>query len=234
MANTIARRRARCYGERMSDLPRSWMEEARAPLEGPSPSGDWPRNALRWTLLRAAVGAGAPNARLAASLREAPERVSRLGLTGPVPLAADHDVAAFDCGVEKLNRQLAAAAAAGAAPERSTHVLAHGARIAAFYATRPVWAHRANDPAGERLGLVLVSSLGVDLAWRKPGLARALVGSVLNQVFGEERYRSAPALVGFSLDPPVQRFFRQCGARALGEAIHGEGVLVLRKDVLAG
>lgn len=215
----------------MPDLPRTWMEEARAPIEGPSRSGDWPLNALRWALLRAAVGAAAPNARLAASLREAPERVARLGLTGPVPLAAHHDTAAFDCGVEKLNRQLVAAAA-GAAAERRTHVLADGSLIAAFYVIRPIWAYRSEDPADGRLALIMVSSLGVDLGWRRPGLARALVGSVLNQVFADEAYRSAPALVGFSLDPPVQRFFRQCGARALGEAIHREGVLVLREDVL--
>jgi GNAT superfamily N-acetyltransferase len=215
----------------MSRIREAWVREARERLEAPAPSGDWPLNDLRWALLRAAVGATLPNARIAASLREAPAQLARLGLTGPVSFAAHHRLSDFNCGVEKLNRQLAAAAA-GAAPERRTHVLTEGGRVAAYYVTRPVWAFRRRDPEGGKLGLVLVSSLGVDLSWRRPGLARALVGSVLNQVFGDDDYRAAAGVIGFSLDPTVQRFFRQCGARALGEAIHREGVLVPRSDAL--
>jgi GNAT superfamily N-acetyltransferase len=217
----------------MPDLPRSLMKEAREPIEGPAPSGDWPLNDLRWALLRAGVAARAPNARLAATVRVAPERLAGMGLSGPLPLAAHHDRAAFDCGVEKLNRQLSSPTE-GLNKGRRTWVIAAGGRIAAFYVTRPVRAIRAAGPEAGTIKLVLVSALAVDLDWRKPGLARALVGSVLGQVFAEPENRPAVGLIGFALDAAVKRFFRRCGARSLGEAIHGEGVLGLRTDAVEG
>jgi GNAT superfamily N-acetyltransferase len=211
----------------MPNLREAWTRDARERLKAPEPSGEWPLNELRWILLRAGLAAQAPNPRLARTLRDAPRDLLRLGLSGPLPLDSRHDVAAFDCGVEALNRRLARAGDEDPG-RRRTWVLAAGSRIAAFYVTRPVSAFRAADPAGATIALTLASTLAVDRAWRRPGLARALVGSVLNQAFSGAGEDSPAGVIGFAIDPRVKRFFRHCGARSLGEAIHPEGVLVPR------
>lgn len=211
-----------------------WSQHAEAARLAPGPSGEWPLNRLRWTLLQAALRAPV-NARIRARATAATTAIAQAGLTGPVPLEAGHCAEHFDCGTELLNvllRESVAEAATGGAKRLTTSVFLSGNRVAAYYSTRPFEAFWESRPA-ERTPLLFVARLGIDRRWSDARLTDDFFLEMLRDVWNVAPTRRPAALVGIAASPAARRVLRLIGTRMLGDALDPRAVIFPAADIVA-
>ncbi len=195
----------------------------------PDHNGNWPLTPLKWHVLRAALSARVSSSGLAVTVERD---------TGDLPtsqLSPRHQVAAFDCGVEKLNDRLRRAwddvrtGREVSASGNRTRVCLAGSKVAAYISYRVAHANCPEQPQDGSLEFLYVPSLAVDLRWRGAALAQALVGSLVKDV-RDDRHERLVGVLGVAISAEVLDLFRCFGARPIGEVIHPRGVVITRVD----
>jgi GNAT superfamily N-acetyltransferase len=134
-------------------------------------------------------------------------------------LAPAHDLSAFDCGNDALNRFIKLHALQGQRAEISqTYVAARGTEIAGYYTL--VVGHVAHDEAPERLAkglprhpipVVILARLAIAQQWQGQRLGAALVVDAMRRVLQAAEIAGVRALVVHAKDETAQRFYQHLG-----------------------
>ena len=158
------------------------------------------------------------------------------GYRGPELLDAAHDVAGFDCGDTALNEWLRQRALRNqVAGSTRTWVVAHGASVAAFYASSTAALVRAeatgraarNQP--DPLPAMLLARLAVDRGHQGKGLAAALLKHFLQKALEVAALTGLRVVLVHAKDPVAAGFYRQFGFEP--SPIDDLTLMLLTKDI---
>jgi GNAT superfamily N-acetyltransferase len=144
-----------------------------------------------------------------------------LGIEAPQPLAADHELDAFDCGVASLDEWLKRRARRNESEGASrTFVICTGQRVIGYYclaagsvlhgvATGNV---RRNMP--NPVPVILLGRLAVDRAWQGKGLAADLLADAVLRALGAAETIGVRAMLVHAISEDAKRFYGKHGFRA--------------------
>jgi GNAT superfamily N-acetyltransferase len=119
-------------------------------------------------------------------------------------LRRDHDVGAFDCGKEALNRYLKRHAWANQQAEAArTYVVAIGLAVVGY--------HSLAAGSVNRVPVVLLARLAVDLAHQGKGLGPALLKDALQRAAAASQTIGARALLVHAKDDEARAFYEHFG-----------------------
>lgn len=141
-----------------------------------------------------------------------------MSLTAPEPLAAHHDMTAFSCGVENLDRWLKQRALKNQASGAShTFVVCNNNRVVAFYALAS--SAVAADAASGRLRrnmpdpipVVVLGRLAIDQSLQGGGLGRALVRDACLRVLAAADAIGIRGMIVHALSDNARAFYQRVG-----------------------
>ncbi len=148
-------------------------------------------------------------------------RRGRFDIRAPEPLAVDHELAAFDCGIAALDEWLKRRAGRNEAEGASrTFVICVGRRVIGYYslaagsvlhavATGKV---RRNMP--DPVPVVLLGRLAVDRAWQGKGLAADLLSDAVLRIVGAAETVGVRAILVHAISQAAKTFYEKHGFRA--------------------
>src|SRR3954466_6978774 len=109
-------------------------------------------------------------------------------LTEPVPLAARHDLAGFDCGEPALNEWLKKRALNNESRFSRTYVVCDGNRVAAYFCLSAGWVERPSAPgkirrnAPDSIPVAVIGRLAVSRAYAGRGLGGDILSDALRRI----------------------------------------------------
>lgn len=137
-------------------------------------------------------------------------------LSSPVPLAPEHDLSAFDCGMPALDDWLKQRARRNESRFSRTYVVCDGASVVGFYSVAAGAVDRAHAPgklrrtAPDAIPVSVLARLAVTRAWHGRGLGAALLADALRRIaFAAEAIGIAAVLVQ-AKDENARRFYLAC------------------------
>jgi GNAT superfamily N-acetyltransferase len=142
-------------------------------------------------------------------------------IKAPRPLAADHELDAFDCGVAALDEWLKRRARRNEAEGASrSFVVCIGRRVVGYYslaagsvlhavATGKV---RRNMP--DPAPVILLGRLAVDRRWQVRGLATDLLADAVLRTLGAAETIGVRAMLVHAISEDAKRFYEKHGFRA--------------------
>jgi predicted N-acetyltransferase YhbS len=148
------------------------------------------------------------------------ERLDAAALRPPEPLSWDHDLDAFDCGVEALNEWLKRRARRNEAEGASrTFVCCAGPRVAGYYSLaagsvlHPVATSRVRRNMPEPVPVVLLGRLAVDRGWQSRGLGPDLLRDAALRIVAASQSIGVRAILVHAVSEPAKAFYRKHGFR---------------------
>lgn len=157
-------------------------------------------------------------------------------LSAPQPLAASHQLDAFDCGKPALTEWLLrhARQAQGSGSAR-TFVACDGERVAGYYSLTVGQIDTLEAPERIRRGmgqypipLIILARLAVDLDYQKRGLGFSLLQDAITRAITVAEHAGIRALLTHPIDAEADAFYRRFGFEP---APHDEQrLLILLKD----
>ena len=158
-------------------------------------------------------------------------RVSELGA-----LTADHLTAAFDCGVESLNRWLHEhALQAQRSGSATTFVLSEGRRVLAYYALSNgsmTWVPESRLSKGlgkHDVPVILLSRLAVDVDYQGNDLGRFMLQDALHRIAKVATEVGVRAVQVHPINAKAAEFYGRFGFEALPDP--ASGLVLLMKDL---
>jgi GNAT superfamily N-acetyltransferase len=143
-------------------------------------------------------------------------------LSPPVPIADEHDLAPFDCGVQSLNDWLKKRAMANHRSGASrTYVLCHGREVIGYYCLSTGAIDHDVSPSQLRrnmpnpIPVVVLGRLAVDRRYQNQRLGRALLRDANVRALQVAEIAGAVALLVHSLSEEARRFYLSFGFVAL-------------------
>jgi GNAT superfamily N-acetyltransferase len=148
-------------------------------------------------------------------------REHRFNIRAPEPLAAEHELDAFDCGIAALDEWLKRRARRNEAEGASrTFVICVGRRVIGYYslaagsvlhavATGKV---RRNMP--DPVPVVLLGRLAVDRQWQGKGLAADLLSDAVLRIVGAAETVGVRAILVHAISQLAKGFYEKYGFRA--------------------
>lgn len=142
--------------------------------------------------------------------------VSEKRLSAPVPLNAEHDLSAFDCGVPALNEWLKQRALKNESRFSRTYVVCEGDRVVAYYCISAGSVDRAAAPgkirrnAPDTIPVSVIGRLAVDLARARQGLGADLLSDALRRIAIASQSIGIGAVVVHAKDGDAMRFYSSC------------------------
>jgi GNAT superfamily N-acetyltransferase len=144
--------------------------------------------------------------------------VSGGGLTGPAPLADDHDLSLFDSGQlaldEWLRRRARANQAAGAS---RTFVVCRGGSVVGYYCLAAGAVAVATAPGRIRrnmpdpIPMAVLGRLAVDRSAQGQGIGRALLRDAVLRTLQASEVLAVRGLLVQAIDEPARAFYLACG-----------------------
>jgi GNAT superfamily N-acetyltransferase len=137
-------------------------------------------------------------------------------LSAPVPLSAEHDLTAFDCGEPTLNDWLRHRALANESRFSRTYVVCEGHRVAAYYCLSAGAVARAAAPgkmrrnAPDAIPVSVIGRLAVDRAWQGKGLGADLLADALNRIAAASRSIGIGAVLVQAKGEAAREFYMKC------------------------
>lgn len=139
-------------------------------------------------------------------------------LSAPEPLAAHHDLLAFACGVESLDRWLKRRALKNQATGASrTFVVCDGNRVVAYYAlassavVAEVATSRLRRNMPDPIPVVVLARLAIDRSLQGSGLGRALVRDACLRVLAAADAIGIRGMIVHALSESAQAFYERVG-----------------------
>jgi GNAT superfamily N-acetyltransferase len=142
-----------------------------------------------------------------------------LPISGPEPLTAAHDVAAFSCGKPSLDHWLKTRALANQEKGFTAVLVVHQAgRVIGFYGLAPTAVLPSVLPRGIRTGqppnpvpCLLLGQLATDLKWKGKGIGTGLLKHALQRCVTAAELVGGRALIVNAVDAEAAAFWRRRG-----------------------
>lgn len=158
-------------------------------------------------------------------------------LTGPEPLNSEHDVSAFDCGVQPLNdflRRFALSSQQGGASR--TYVIARKNQVKGFYSLCPASVEPSQAPervtkgqAKHPVPVVLLARLAIDISEQGRGIGRHLLLDAFRRALVGAEVIGGRALLIHAKDESARAFYLRFNAEpSPTDPLH---LFILMKDL---
>lgn len=134
-------------------------------------------------------------------------------LTTPVPLAADHDLAGFDCGEPALNNWLRQRAWKNESRYARTYVVCQDNRVVAYYCILAGAVERVASPQRMRrnapgaIPVSIIGRLAVSLGHAGKGLGADLLADALRRIAIASKSIGIAAVLVHAKDDRARRFY---------------------------
>lgn len=137
-------------------------------------------------------------------------------LSPPAPLAAEHDLSAFDCGVPVLNDWLKQPALKNEGRFARTYVVCEGARVAAYYCISAGTVERTAVPgrlrrnAPDMIPVAIIGRLAVCRRFAGHGLGADVLADALRRIAAASHSLGIAAVLIHAKDEQARRFYQAC------------------------
>lgn len=146
--------------------------------------------------------------------RESERPQSRL--SPPVPLTADHDLTAFDCGEPALNEWLQQRALKNESRFSRTYVVCEGNRVVAYFCISAGAVERAAAPgrirrnAPDAIPISVIGRLAVSRSHAGKGLGADILADALRRIAVASQSIGIGAVLVHAKDDAARRFYMKC------------------------
>ncbi|TBU87023.1 GNAT family N-acetyltransferase [Phytopseudomonas dryadis] len=150
-----------------------------------------------------------------AEVGDASERPD-IGLSAPVPLAAEHDSSGFDCGESALNDWLRHRALKNESRFSRTYVVCQGNRIVAYFCIsagaveRGVAPGRVRRNAPDTIPVSVIGRLAVDRDYAGKGLGADILSDALRRIAIASQSIGIGAVLVHAKDDAAKHFYLRC------------------------
>lgn len=150
-----------------------------------------------------------------AEIADGPDR-PKPQLSAPVPLSADHDLSAFDCGDAALNDWLRFRALKNQNRFSRTYVVCAGPRVAGYYCIAAGSVERAEAPGKVRrnapdvVPVSVIGRLAVDGGFAGQGLGADLLSDALRRIALAAQSIAIAAVLVQAKDEAARKFYLKC------------------------
>ncbi len=147
-----------------------------------------------------------------AEISDEPER-SEFHLSAPVPLTAEHDLSAFDCGEPALNDWLLHRALQNESRFSRTYVVCEDNRVVAYFCVSAGAVERAAAPgrlrrnAPDAIPVSVIGRLGVSRSHAGKGLGADILSDALRRIAVASRSIGIGAVLVHAKDDAAKRFY---------------------------
>lgn len=137
-------------------------------------------------------------------------------LSGPVPLAASHDLASFDCGVPTLDDWLRQRALRNESRFSRTYVVCEDNRVVAYFCISAGAIEREAAPgrlrrnAPDTIPVSMIGRLAVDKAYAGRGLGADILSDALRRIAVASQSIGIGAVLVQAKDENAKRFYLAC------------------------
>ena len=151
-----------------------------------------------------------------AEIGDKPGRRSQFRLSAPVPLTADHDLAAFDCGEPALNDWLRQRALRNESRFSRTYVVCEGNRVVAYFCISAGAVERAAVPgklrrnAPDTIPVSVIGRLAVSRSHAGLGLGADILADALRRIAVAAQNIGIAAVLVHAKDDAAKRFYLHC------------------------
>lgn len=156
---------------------------------------------------------------------------------GPERLSSEHQLGAFDCGVDSLNDYLKDRATSDQSAEKSrTYVICRGRRAIGFFSlaaasveSAEATARAARGQGAQPIPAILIGRLAVDIAEQGRGIGEALLIEALTKSVHAADTIGARVVLVHAIDDRVRGFYSRYGFESSPtDALH---LMMLMKDI---
>lgn len=139
-----------------------------------------------------------------------------LPLSAPVPLTAEHDLSAFDCGEPALNDWLRHRALKNESRFSRTYVVCAGNRVVGYFCISAGSVERGAAPgkvrrnAPDQIPVSIIGRLAVDLDHAGKGLGADLLADALRRIALASQSIGIGAVMVQAKDEAAKRFYLRC------------------------
>ncbi len=150
-----------------------------------------------------------------AEIGDEPERPESR-LSAPVPLSAEHDLSAFDCGAPALNEWLRHRALQNESRFSRTYVVCEHKRVVAYFCISAGGVDRAAAPGKLRRnapGMIPISVIGrlaVSRTHAGKGLGADILSDALRRIAAASQSIGIGAVLVHAKDDAAKRFYMKC------------------------
>lgn len=150
-----------------------------------------------------------------AEIGDGPER-PELRLSAPVPLTAEHDLSAFDCGEPALDDWLRDRAMKNESRFSRTYVVCESNRVVAYYCISAGAVERAAAPgklrrnAPEAIPVSVIGRLAVSRNHAGKGLGADILSDALQRIALASQSIGIAAVLVHAKDDAARRFYMNC------------------------
>jgi GNAT superfamily N-acetyltransferase len=141
---------------------------------------------------------------------------SELPLSPPVPLTAEHDLSAFDCGEPALDDWLRHRALKNESRFSRTYVVCEGNRVVAYFCISAGAVARAAAPgkvrrnAPDTIPVSVIGRLAVDRNHAGKGLGADILADALRRIAIASQSIGIGAVLVHAKDDAARRFYMKC------------------------
>jgi GNAT superfamily N-acetyltransferase len=150
-----------------------------------------------------------------AEVEDEPERLAP-PLSAPVPLTAEHDLSAFDCGEPALNDWLRHRALKNESRFSRTYVICEGNRVVAYFCISAGAVERAAAPGKVRrntpdtIPVSVIGRLAVSRDRAGKGLGADMLSDALRRIAVASQSIGIGAVLVHAKDDAAKRFYMKC------------------------
>jgi GNAT superfamily N-acetyltransferase len=150
-----------------------------------------------------------------AGIGDEPER-SEPRLSAPVPLTAEHDLSAFDCGEPALDDWLRQRALRNESRFSRTYVVCEGNRVVAYFCISAGAVERAAAPgklrrnAPDAIPVSVIGRLAVSRSHAGKGLGADILADALRRIATASQSIGIGAVLVHAKDDAAKRFYMKC------------------------
>lgn len=140
----------------------------------------------------------------------------KLPLSAPVPLTAEHDLSAFDCGEPALNDWLRHRALKNESRFSRTYVVCAGNQVVGYFCISAGSVERGAAPgkvrrnAPDQIPVSIIGRLAVDLDHAGKGLGADLLADALRRIALASQSIGIGAVMVQAKDEAAKRFYLRC------------------------
>jgi len=150
-----------------------------------------------------------------AEVGDEPER-TKPRLSAPVPLTAEHDLEAFDCGEQALSEWLRYRALKNESRFSRTYVVCEGKRVVAYFCVSAGAVERAAAPgkvrrnAPDTIPVSVIGRLAVTRGHAGKGLGADILSDALRRIAVASQSIGIGAVLVHAKDDAAKRFYMRC------------------------
>ncbi len=136
-------------------------------------------------------------------------------ITEPVPITENHDVVNFDCGNPKMNDWLKERALANQGRFSITRVVCANEKVIAYYTlslgsvNRADMARKIKANAPDKIPVMILGRLAVDLNWQGKGIAKHLLKESMLKTIETSHIAGTRGLLVQAIDEIAKEFYLQ-------------------------